>query len=633
MQPYIALFKSEVNRQLINGEIVEEYQNIPAIKVLLSTEEVLSLQKHEEIISVEQDKPIKVSLQQTPSWGVNHLNTAEYRARELTGKGVRVAVIDSGISQHEDLTITGGISFVPNVSSYHDDNGHGTHVAGIIGAKNNDIGIVGIAPDSSLYAVKVLDKDGFGYPSSVISGIDWAITNKMDIINLSLGFEYDFDSLREIVDKAFNSGILVVAAGGNSGNADGTGNSVAYPARYESVIGVSAIDINNIRPSFSSTGDTIEIAAPGVNIMSTIPSESNGTSTDYASASGTSMAAPFVAGYLALLKQAYPYEPIQNIRMKLQSSAIDLGITGRDAQYGFGLAHHNLLGPERINGKDRFEVAVNISKKGWKTSDTVVIANYLAFADALSAAPLAFKYDAPILLTHPDKLTAITKQEINRLQAKNVIIIGGTGSVSNRIEDEIRGLIKGVSRISGEDRFEVSYNIANKLNPNKQAIIANGLIFSDALAIAPYAAKNQIPILLTSSTTIPTKVQDSLNQRGVTSTLVIGGEATINESVYKKLPGPTRISGKDRYEVSSNIINKLNMQSPKVFIATGTSFADALTGSVLMAKENTSILLTRKDNLPDTVNNVIKTKNYNTYVILGGTGSVSDGVYKYLLGF
>lgn len=632
-QAYIVLFKEKINKETIfsvNGEIVEDYTNIPAVKAMLPRESVTSLLSNDEIVSVDFDKPVKIPFQQS-SWGVNHLNTSEYWNRNFTGKGVKIAVIDSGISQHEDLVVSGGISFVPNVSSYNDDNGHGTHVAGIIGAKNNNIGVVGTAPDASIFAVKVLDQDGYGYPSAVIAGIDWAITNKMDIINLSLGFEYDLDSLKQIVDKAYNSGIIVVAAGGNSGNSDGTGDNVAYPARYESVIGVAAIDPLNKRASFSATGNPIEISAPGVDIVSTIPSATNPMSHEYASASGTSMAAPFVSGYLALLKEAYPFEPIQNIRMKLQSSAIDLGTSGRDPHFGFGLAHHNLTGPERVNGKNRFEVAVNISKKGWKTSDTVFVSNYYAFADALSAAPLAYKHNAPILLTHSDKLTDLTKEEITRLQAKNVVIIGGTGSVSPQVEAEIRSLNTTVTRISGKDRFEVSYNIASHLNSNSQAIIANGLIFPDALAIAPYAAKNQIPILLTSSNNIPGKVKEALIQRGVTNTLVIGGEGTINNNVVSQLPSPTRIAGKDRYEVSTNIMNQLNIKSSKVYIATGLSFADALTGSVLMAKNNTSILLTRKDALPDSVLTNINMNNYTSYIVLGGTGSVSDQVYINLL--
>ncbi|WP_265416743.1 S8 family serine peptidase [Alkalihalobacillus deserti] len=129
-----------------------------------------------------------------------------------TGKGVKVAVVDTGVAKHEDLIITGGISFPSYTSSFFDDNGHGTHVAGIIGARNNNYGTVGIAYESSIYAVKVLDQN------DVIAGIDWSITNKMDIVNLSLGTISHSSTLKQVVDKAYSQGVLVVAAVGNNGH-------------------------------------------------------------------------------------------------------------------------------------------------------------------------------------------------------------------------------------------------------------------------------------------------------------------------------------------------------------------------------------------------------------------------------
>jgi N-acetylmuramoyl-L-alanine amidase len=281
--------------------------------------------------------------------------------------------------------------------------------------------------------------------------------------------------------------------------------------------------------------------------------------------------------------------------------------------------------PERIDGKDRFAVAVNISKK-WGQADTVILANYLAFADALTATPLAYKLNAPILLTHPDKLTEETKKQIQNLGAKNVVIVGGTGSVSDNVVSNITSLgISNITRIAGKDRFEVSKNIANEIGLNGTAVIANGLVFADALSIAPYAATNSYPILLTRNNELPLGIQKLLAAETITKSIVVGGEASVSNGVFNQLPSASRIGGKDRYEVGANIAKNYGQNRSKHYIATGLTFADALTGSVLAAKENAVILLTNTDRFPDSTLGVLSQKNVPV-TILGGVGSVKDQI-------
>jgi subtilisin family serine protease len=243
-------------------------------------------------------------------------------AEGYTGEGTKVAVIDTGIDYtHPDLIANykGGKDFVNKDDLPMDDNGHGTHVAGIIAAcNNNDIGVVGVAPNASLYAVKVLDATGSGYYSDIIAGIEWCI-GKVDIANMSLGGTYDSPSLHAACDTAAEH-ILLVAAAGNSGNRAGRGDNVNYPARYDTVIAVAATDSSDNRASFSSTGPPLDIAAPGVSIYSTYKGGG------YATMSGTSMAAPHVAGTLALLLSGDIY-----------GTADDLGSQGWDSLYGWGL--------------------------------------------------------------------------------------------------------------------------------------------------------------------------------------------------------------------------------------------------------------------------------------------------------
>lgn len=287
---------------------------------------------------------------------------------------------------------------------------------------------------------------------------------------------------------------------------------------------------------------------------------------------------------------------------------------------------------QRFGGKNRFEVAVNVSNEGWvDAAETIVLSNYNAFADALAAAPVAYKENAPILLTAKDSLKTETKNEINRLKPKKAIIVGGPASVGENVVNELRAMgVLNIERIGGKDRFEVSANLAKRLGSTSRAVVADGMKFPDALAIAPYAARNGIPILLATSGSLPNQTRDTLNSLGVKDTIVVGGEASVGTKVFNQLPNPRRISGKDRYEVAANIVRDLNLQPNTAFIATGLTFADALTGSVLAAKENAPLLLTNSLHLPETTKTIITEKNITLHKVLGGTGSVSEQVYQEL---
>ncbi|GKU24950.1 chitobiase/beta-hexosaminidase C-terminal domain-containing protein [Clostridium folliculivorans] len=316
-----------------SGKVKRQFKHVDAAVAEITPQNAAKLLKDSNVAYVEVDNVVKAADTTFSNWGVSDVNAPASWQSGFTGKGIKVAVIDTGAATHSDLSITGGTNVISGstTTSFSDDNGHGTHVAGIIGAKGVNGGVKGVAPDASIYAVKALDSSGSGYTSDIISGIDWAIENKMDIISMSLGSSQSDTSLQNAVDTAYNSGILVVAAAGNDGNSDGTGTNVEYPANYSSVIAVGAVDSTNTRAYFSSTGSKVEVSAPGVNITSTYL---NGS---YAQMSGTSMATPFVAGDLALLKQKYPSYTNVQLRNLLDSNIVDLGVSGRDSFYGFGL--------------------------------------------------------------------------------------------------------------------------------------------------------------------------------------------------------------------------------------------------------------------------------------------------------
>lgn len=264
---------------------------------------------------------------------------ANYAWRYTRGLNARVAVVDTGIARaHGDLRVYGGASYVPGVRSWNDDQGHGTHVAGTIAALANGRGVVGVAPQARLYAVKVLNSRGRGMTSWILNGLAACYRARMHIVNLSLGSlatTHNVNTYSRAYERAGQllrrRGILAVAAAGNSGQTRRP--YVANPARCPSFMAVAAVDSRRRRAAFSSYGPQVEIAAPGVGVWSTT---NNGA---YGRKSGTSMAAPHVAGVAALNKSRRPYLSGSFIRSRMKSTANDLGTPGRDPFYGYGLVN------------------------------------------------------------------------------------------------------------------------------------------------------------------------------------------------------------------------------------------------------------------------------------------------------
>jgi len=320
------------------GVVIKRLPLVNGMAVLLPPQAAAALANMPGVLRVEDD-PVVYALGKPPKtpppqpqemlpWGVDRID-ADLAWGVSRGTGIKVAVLDTGIDlDHPDLkgNVKGGYNAINPRKSYNDDNGHGTHVAGIIAALDNEIGVVGVAPEASLYAVKVLDSRGTGFVSDIIEGLDWAMQNGMQVVNMSLGGG-GTTSFHEAITRAYEAGIVLVAAAGN----DGTENSVNYPAAYPEVIAVSATDKNDTLASWSSRGPEVELAAPGVDILSTW---NDGY---YRSASGTSMAAPHVTGTVAQVLAAGRASTPAEVRTLLQSTADDLGTSGFDSWYGYGL--------------------------------------------------------------------------------------------------------------------------------------------------------------------------------------------------------------------------------------------------------------------------------------------------------
>lgn len=325
------------------GVIHRGFQRIPAVAACLPQETVEHLRRSSRIAYIEENALYRasggsISGEYGASWGVRHIRAGEAHATGNRGEGVRVAVLDTGIDySHADLNANyrGGHDFVFNDADPFDDsfNSHGTRMAGIIAAEQNGAGVVGVAPEAGVLAVKVLDGAGFGTVDSIIAGIEWAVANGADIINLSLEGP-DRQSLRDACDEARRAGVLLIAAAGNSLVGSGP---VEYPAAYESVIAVTGTDTSDLPGAFAPVGETLGLAAPGVGILSTI---SGG---QYEVLSGTSEASAHVAGAAALFLRAQTgdlnrdgtIDP-EDAALLMLLSATDLGAAGKDAIYGYG---------------------------------------------------------------------------------------------------------------------------------------------------------------------------------------------------------------------------------------------------------------------------------------------------------
>ena len=321
------------------AEISHVFRIVPAMAVSIPVMALDGVRRNPNVTVVEPDGTVTVvDAELDAAWGVSRIGSGVAHAGGNTGAGVKVAIVDTGIDcTHPDLraNCVGGIDFVNDDNDPSDDHGHGTHVAGTVAAQDDGAGVVGVAPDVSLYGIKVLNASGGGYWSDIVAAIEWAADNGIQVTNNSYGSSAHPGT---IVNAAFANaaaqGVLHIAAAGNTGTCAGTENTVGYPARFASVVAVAATNALDERACFSSTGPDVEIAAPGVSINSTC------IGSGYMRLSGTSMASPHVAGVAALVI-ASGVSSSAEARARLADAADDLGLAGRDSHFGFGLVDPN----------------------------------------------------------------------------------------------------------------------------------------------------------------------------------------------------------------------------------------------------------------------------------------------------
>ncbi|WP_243103668.1 cell wall-binding repeat-containing protein [Dehalobacter sp. MCB1] len=291
----------------------------------------------------------------------------------------------------------------------------------------------------------------------------------------------------------------------------------------------------------------------------------------------------------------------------------------------------------RISGDTRYTTAANIAKEGWSGgSQWAIIACGSNFPDALASTPLAAKYNAPILLTEKDSLTAVTRSTLTALGTKNVYIVGGPAVVSTAVETQLKSMGISVTRLSGSDRYYTSVEIAKRIgNTSGMLVVAPGGDYPNALSISSYAGKKQIPMILVDKSTVSESLEQYIANNSIQQTYVIGNTAEINDSVFNALPSPTRIQGSDRYATNLAVLKAFEPEYAfdNTFLATGNNFADALAGSSYAAKLSSPIILTGKTS-DSRINNYLAaiSSSITQLNILGGEAAISSSLVNSYLG-
>nr|WP_228508878.1 cell wall-binding repeat-containing protein [Herbiconiux sp. VKM Ac-1786] len=285
---------------------------------------------------------------------------------------------------------------------------------------------------------------------------------------------------------------------------------------------------------------------------------------------------------------------------------------------------------ERISGEDRYDTASQIA--GYKKTPLVYIASGENYPDALSAAATAAERQAPLLLTTKKELPYYVRTQLSAyLKPENIVVVGGEAAVSADVIADLSGLSNHptVTRIAGADRFEVSRNLITHPTigaPSSSSVfVATGLKFPDALSASPAAAKTQAPVLLVNgaSTGLTPQEKALLTARGVSSSTVIGGEDTVSSGIAADLSvlgaKVTRLDGDDRFLTAAKVVSAtFTAPVDTVYLATGSDFPDALAGGVLAGRNNSPVLLVRKECLPAEVAAQVRALAPKHLVLLGG---------------
>ena len=293
----------------------------------------------------------------------------------------------------------------------------------------------------------------------------------------------------------------------------------------------------------------------------------------------------------------------------------------------------------RIDGRDRIETAIKISKKNYDKAKSVIVVRHDLFPDSMTASVLAKLKDAPILLNPTAKLDSRVGDEIKRLGAQEVIIVGGQDSVSERVREDLKvyDADKNVERIAGADRYGTSEMVAKRVvgitGKKNTGVVASGQVFPDALSVGTFASREGYPILLVKKDSVPSQIQNAIKDLDINKTYIAGGTNTISKSTEAKLPNVVeRMAGSTRYETSVAIAKSKFGASKEAYIASGEEFADALVISPISGKFNRpTLLVSRNKNSNSPVKTYIRNASFTSITAIGGERFVPYSVLEDLV--
>lgn len=607
-------------------------------------------------------------------WGLYSIEAPKAWSLGVSGKGITVAVIDTGVDMNvgdlkENLipgynALTEGTSFAETI----DNHGHGTQIASLIAGNGKGLGLMGVAPEAKILPVKVFGNSGGDDFVSVGKGVKWAADHGAQIINLSFGSSSMDVSLKEAVKYAQSKGSLIVAAVGNHSNEEDT--NILFPASMPEVVAVGALTKDNSVASFSNTGNGLDFVAPGTKILS----DSIGISgeNELIFTYGTSLATPFVSGVAALLWSAHPELTSRQVISIIKLSAKRLDESVRSSISGYGLPNayraikiadqQTLVSPAIIDYmggtiKDiSNEASLSISPLTWNSSGAI----NLQPIDAPAPFPSSIIPGSKAIQVSwsnsemPKKILSLSIPVVKQSNLLNYLFrwdesrwIRIAGGVNERVLTV--GIYEpGIYRIgqmpspnnlqlSNSDSVASAIQVAEASYPtgSDAVILTNIEDFSNVLAVVPLAYKLSAPILLTYSGYLDPRVASEIQKLAPKSIYLIGGSEYISNEVEMYLSKSftvNRLSGANRYATAALIAQNLGTTGNAVIVS-GENFPDAFSIASIAATRGEPILLANSSNsLPvETINALNKLWVTDTLVV-GGYGVISDTAMEKLPG-
>jgi len=604
-------------------------------------------------------------------WGLFAVEAPEVWSMGITGEGVIVAVIDTGIDT--DLSDLNGnilpgynvITKSASIDDIEDNNGHGTRVSTLIAGNGQGLGLLGVAPEAKILPVKVIDNFSDGKAENIQRGIIWAVDNGAKIINMSIGSSKFNSSINEAVKYAQMKGCIVVAAAGN--HITENRSNILFPGSLPGVVTVGAITKEYEIATFSNKGNSMDVLGPGTEIL-TYDILKEKLTEDY----GTSMSTPFVSGVAALIWSAYPDWSSQQVISALQSSAKPLDCAGRSPEYGFGLP--SALKAIKIGDSKTFLAPANVDYSGAilkeSLSDTILTISPLTW-HSNNVINLE-KIDAPAPLESniipasdtikvswdstekPHKILKLTVPIFGNLNLTNYLF-RWDGSSWIRVGGGKQGGVlsvgiyeQGIYRVgqmtlpvhldlSGEDPIETAINVAGIAFPTgaSSIILVSSDNYLNSLAAVPLAYKINAPILFINADFLDIRVKEEMKLLAPKSIYLIGGTEDITTKVELELAEITnvhRIAGSNQYDTAAQIAKTLGTTG-KAIIASGENFPDALSVAAIAAQEGIPILLTNNSgSLPIETLDALNSLRVTDTVVIGGNKVVSDDIFEQLPG-